>query len=1067
MMPLCNRTPAVSLAQGSNRGRSEIVTKLLLVHLSDIHVRSEQDAILGRAEQIIAAVRNLDYELEAAIIAVSGDLAFSGSESQYEAVWVFLSELAARLREELSARERGSSVPVTILAIPGNHDCDFTGVGGVRNMVIDGVLANPQQAADASVVDLCTEVQRPFFEALGAYGANGLGSPTSEYDRYLAYQYDVLVGDRTVQFLCFNTAWLSLRHEAQGRLYLPAGVVPTPPQNADFVVAMFHHPYNWMEANAARAFRKRIEATADLILSGHEHDATRRTQAVSTGESNEYVEGGVLQDSADPTVSTFNAFVLDITGRKQKATEFTWDGVRYVPLGVDGDAGDDFSLEWEDLQVARLRARDSFELNDTMQKNLDDLGISLAHRERGLLGLSDVFIFPDLQEVTHSAPESGRRILGDDVVDLVKKSPRLLILGDTDAGKTCLAKMVFRQLHQAGYVPVLIDAAGKLPTGERLYAKLVRLFDEQYSPCARDTYRQLDRGRRVIIVDNYHLASLNVAVRRNLIEDLTRFAAKVILLADDFVTEASDLLDPQSRVDGSAPFATFRILPLGHLRREAMIDKWLLLDDVRDVTPAEFAQRRQGLTTTLNSLVGRNLLPPYPVYVLAVLQAEEALTPWDSHVSTYGAYYELLIRSALASGRSPVQSDIVLNYLAHFAYDLFRTRRSAVDNRQLREIHRRFEQRYMLEVSMHSIRADLVNCHILAVSNDLTQFKYKYIYYYFVARWFRDHIGEDEIRSALQDLTRSVHVEAHANILLFLAHLSKEPFIVEAMLEAAHSFYPDHHPVTFTDDIEFLASMKRPDHQLVYQDGNVDENRRAYLAALDEQEAGVASIEQAGDEDETAEDLLNPISMLNAAMKTLQILGQVLKNFPGSLDGDVKLEIAQECYDLGLRTLSWLYEALRENEEYLVGQTADVIRKSHPTLTQKQIEIRARNLIVSTAEVLGLILIRLISSAVGSPELDRTYDRLEEQEGTPAVQLINVSIRLDHSTGFPEGTVCRQARDLANRPFARAILSYLVLMRFHLFPVAPPTKRRVCSALGIQYTPRLAADPRHRLITGS
>jgi 2',3'-cyclic-nucleotide 2'-phosphodiesterase (5'-nucleotidase family) len=79
-----------------------------------------------------------------------------------------------------------------------------------------------------------------------------------------------------------------------------------------------------MEANAARAFQKRVESVADLILTGHEHDVTRRTQEVSTGERNEYVEGGALQDSYSPAESVFNVFVIDIIGRKQKALEFAW-----------------------------------------------------------------------------------------------------------------------------------------------------------------------------------------------------------------------------------------------------------------------------------------------------------------------------------------------------------------------------------------------------------------------------------------------------------------------------------------------------------------------------------------------------------------------------------------------------------------------------------------------------------------------------------------------------------------------------------------------------------------------
>ncbi len=128
--------------------------KALLVHLSDIHVRGDSDPILSRAESIAAAVQNLEPRPEAAIIAVSGDLAFAGSEVQYLAVWTFLDELRSRLAAQLSRSDGQSPVPVTIVAIPGNHDCDFTEPKASREIIMRGVLESPKQAGEQSIVDI-------------------------------------------------------------------------------------------------------------------------------------------------------------------------------------------------------------------------------------------------------------------------------------------------------------------------------------------------------------------------------------------------------------------------------------------------------------------------------------------------------------------------------------------------------------------------------------------------------------------------------------------------------------------------------------------------------------------------------------------------------------------------------------------------------------------------------------------------------------------------------------------------------------------------------------------------
>ncbi len=282
--------------------------RVLLIHLSDIHVRSDADPILGRAEQIASAVQDLDLNLTAAIVAVSGDLAYSGCESQYLAVWPFLEDLKARLEAKLAAHDRGHRVPVSVVAIPGNHDCDFSSPDSIRPLAVKAVLADPSEAQTADIVEACLKVQAPFFEALRAFGTGGVGTPASEYDSRLLYQYRIPVGDKTVRVVCLNTAWLSQHREEQGKLYLPADAVPTDRVSGEITVVMLHHPYNWMDADTYRPLRRRIEAVADLILTGHEHDGSVRALSVSTGTRNTVLEGGALQTSdpgeSDSTLSS-------------------------------------------------------------------------------------------------------------------------------------------------------------------------------------------------------------------------------------------------------------------------------------------------------------------------------------------------------------------------------------------------------------------------------------------------------------------------------------------------------------------------------------------------------------------------------------------------------------------------------------------------------------------------------------------------------------------------------------------------------------------------------------------
>jgi predicted phosphodiesterase len=289
--------------------------RVLLVHLSDVHVTGPADPILARRDAIIDAVKNLDYSIDLCVIVVTGDIAYSGKEIEYYYAWELIKGVADGLRKSIPRPASQNQIVVHCVAVPGNHDCDFGGSGNARTLVLDGVLKEPSQCQDASILKICTEVQNSFFEFLESFASEGRRDSVAGvagYGARLCYEYNFAVGGHAIRFLCFNTAWVSRLREVQGQLVFPAEAVPGVGGNHSLTVALLHHPYNWLEAGTCRPFRKRIEQVADLVLTGHEHEATRRAQEGGGGERNTYVEGGALQDSEDRSASAFNALVLDL-----------------------------------------------------------------------------------------------------------------------------------------------------------------------------------------------------------------------------------------------------------------------------------------------------------------------------------------------------------------------------------------------------------------------------------------------------------------------------------------------------------------------------------------------------------------------------------------------------------------------------------------------------------------------------------------------------------------------------------------------------------------------------------
>ena len=399
--------------------------------------------------------------MDLCIVAITGDLTYSGKEDQYALAWGFLQKLQTDLIAKLSCRTPGERVPVYFVAVPGNHDCDFDRIGAARDMILDGVLKDPNTALDSSIVQVCTQVQEPFYEFLNANAHESrleASAVDTQYDHKLYYEYRFSAQGHIVRFMCCNTSWLSRLREIPGQLYFPADAIPSITIEPSLSIAMFHHPYPWLEPNNRRSFQKRVEEVADIVLTGHEHEATRKTQQGDKGERNTYIVGGALHDAEYFSGSVFNAFIFDTDTKKQKFTRLVWDVERYSPSVSFPQGKDGAGLAWEELQINCLRQGPRFDLSVKALSMLDDAGVYLTHRHRGVLKLSDVYVFPDLRDTSFAKDTQPSVVRGDHILDLVARKPHLLLTGDTQCGKTSLAKMLFWRLHDGGDVPILYRA---------------------------------------------------------------------------------------------------------------------------------------------------------------------------------------------------------------------------------------------------------------------------------------------------------------------------------------------------------------------------------------------------------------------------------------------------------------------------------------------------------------------------------------------------------------------------------------------------------------------------------
>lgn len=229
---------------------------VLIVHLSDIHTKHGDVVCSRRISALAGPIGSLRENFENVAFLVTGDIAFSGKKAEYESIFDEFVALAARLRAEWSYKA------VDFYACPGNHDVDFDVIAApVREALLGGL--NGDAGDQLQVIETLARSQEAFFDFLGA------ANPEIEVLNPLLRKAKLEFDGRRIELWMLNSSWSSRLEERAGALRLPVEALPFVESDAEFVVALCHHPLNWYTPQDGKALSEWLDLHVDLTLWGH------------------------------------------------------------------------------------------------------------------------------------------------------------------------------------------------------------------------------------------------------------------------------------------------------------------------------------------------------------------------------------------------------------------------------------------------------------------------------------------------------------------------------------------------------------------------------------------------------------------------------------------------------------------------------------------------------------------------------------------------------------------------------------------------------------------------------
>ncbi len=1001
------------------------------------------DSIIKRKDYLYRAINKYTIGSEKLYLVITGDLTNSGTVKQFQLAKQFQYEITKQVQQE-------STIEVHQIVVPGNHDCDFEAENlDERQKVIDSIQINGLEGIGHNDIEKCVIVQNNFFK----YRQEIEDTEQLKYADNLYWNYEYCSDAFSISFHCYNSSWISQKKEDphSHSIFFPIDMY-TKDQfktESNVIVSAFHHSLPRFDPNNHRAFVDHLENTAHIILTGHDHISGKSMRYNLEDTNTYYYEGDELQDRKDPEYSGFNVILIDFSEKRHKFIHHVWNGTLY---DVNDDTG------WVITESKKSVNKKDFVLDENFVKTfINNIGAQIRSNSKENVTLQDLYVFPSLRDIAPH-PKRNRDFHRDvreaDLVCKIKENGnKILITGSRHVGKTSLCKMAYQHYHNNNYLPVYIKGNEVRSTSIYGLNKVIETcFQKQYSG-EKELFAQEPNKNKILIIDDFDESPLSKIKRMELLSEISKYYPNV-LITDGELFSFDDVLLDGTIYQSIEKYEQYEIIEFGFSHRSRLINRWISLGAQDTTERREFIRQHDELVKIFNTIIGSNSVPAYPIYLLILLQAAEMGRPLDLEKSTFGHYYQYLIYDSLEKViNKPQLINAYITFLTDLSYAMFKVKAYGITKDDFIQFHSQHCKKYAIGsslteiVDLGTLIKNLISTDILEEIDGVYNFKFSYIFNYFAAKYLADKLSNPDIRIIITNMCERMYYMEFADILLFLTHHSKDQFILDEILKRAKSLFNLYSPVTLENDIVSLNKLLGTIPKRVLGKVDVDENRNNENAKKDEKQ--YLKEPDTNDHEKQIPDVDEPLkildltSELNVTIRTIDILGQILKNYVGSLEAPIKLSIGEEAYNLGLRALKPVIDMFEKNPNRLILRFKTIMERQG-LKGKTNIENIVREMVFELFKTIIFGFIKTISNSVGSEELSVTNKEILIKYDTNSFNLIDASIKLDNYSEIPFGELKKLKKRVRNKLLPFSILRELIYYYIYMFDTTAKQKQRLC-----------------------
>lgn len=679
-----------------------------------------------------------------------------------------------------------------------------------------------------------------------------------------------------------------------------------------------------------------------------------------------------------------------------------------------------------------------------------------AHSQKEKVALEDIFIYPDLFQYD-DLHDTDQRISSEKLVDECISNSKIMLSGEDQSGKTFLAKKLFLDLKEKKWFPIFVSLKYFEYQGNA-EKKILKLFTEQYESDI-ELSNPILLKRLIPILDDFHL----LRNKEKFLRELKNFKHFVVIVDNIYTLNFKD----ENLIKS---FKLYKILELRPFLRYELIKKWVNLSDKtsgNDQSVNGFYktvdEKTELIDHTLGRILSSGIMQAYPFVILSVISYYETFEkPLDQDITSQGYCYQAFIYLYLRKqGVKNDEIDTYVNFLTQVSFYFLDSKKHSISDDELNTFLYKYKTKFNLPVDDELLLSNLCQTKLFGLDNfGNYHFFQPYIYFYFVSKYLAENY--ENCKNEVAHIVNNLHKNENAYIVIFIAHHSRNNLILDEIILNALVLFDNYQAATldktelkfFDDEADSLIKELLP---------TVTENPEIARREKFELQEIVESNNEEPQADEEIQNLDDELSVLakdlRRSVKTVEVMGRILKNRAGSLEKDRLNYIFKEAMLVNLRILSSFFTLIRNEKgqksiiSYISSRlkifSDKVLEETHRRPNDETLEKWSRIIFWNTNFEIVYSYISKSILSLGSDKLLNVVTQVCDSMNTPASFLVKHGILMWYNKNLQIDTISKELENSNYSEISKKIVRRLIIKHSSMHNIDFKDRQRIAEKLKI------------------